>query len=201
MVKQVEDVHARHEVVTFPNLEVLDQRKVPVLLHGPAERIARSVAVTGGPGRTVGNQRRRAHKIRIQVVIEAVAHRTHGKYLLDRAGGSRSAARHREDLLCQRPADQKTRADAGGPKGAARGAVQDRERQAALISDNAANLPALEKLILEELVLRNWNVVRVTHDQPVRPIKITAGLVSQRQAGVVEDVAATLPTTSRIEFV
>src|SRR6185369_917508 len=138
---------------------------------------------------------------RIQVVIEPATHRTQGQDLLDRAGRSRSAARHREGLLCQRPADQKTCADAGGPKRTARGAVLNREGQATLISDNAADLPALEKLILEEFILRNWNVVRVTNDQAVRPIKVTAGFVRQRQARVVENVTATLPITSRVQFV
>src|SRR6266850_2236122 len=144
--------------MTLFKSESLCQPEVPVLLHRPAERIARNIPEYGPSGsRGVGRIECRRKATRIQIVIQS---------LLPSAGGVKLRRSARAGKRC--------RAATQLAKNAAARAVGNRERQAALISDNPADGPATEELILEKAVLRNRKIVGITHDQAMRTIKITA---------------------------
>src|SRR5262245_12893150 len=200
MVPQIEDIHPRGELMTLSDPEVFDQREVPVLLHWPAEGVARKIPVSCCAGGSVGNQWSTTDEVRIEVMIDPASAAGIGMDVPDRGYRSRRTGAQRKYLLRQWPANQRSRSDNGAER-SARGAICQRERQTALISNDAADRPALKELILEEIVLWDWDVIRVTDNQPVWTIKITACFVCQRQRLVVEDIAATLPGASRIKFI
>src|SRR5687767_4156208 len=81
------------------------------------------------------------------------------------------------------------------------GAVGERERQATLVGDDAADAPAFENLVVEETAVRDRQIVRIAHHQTVWPVEIAAGFVLEYIALRVENVATALAGTSRIQLV
>src|ERR1051325_4135931 len=127
MIEQIECVHAELERMRLGYGESLLQRDVPVLLIRRAESVARGGAPAGrsGIGAAVdggqsGNERRGAKAFRSQIVIEFLLRGAMG------VGVSNSAT-------------EKLRGTGCGSEDAAAGAVGDSERQAFLVSDNAAD--------------------------------------------------------------
>src|SRR6266496_2600692 len=93
------------------------------------------------------------------------------------------------------------RATASLTKRSSTRAISNRERQATLISNNAADGPAFEGLVVPEATARYRQVVRVTNRQTMRPVEITTGLVLERIVLGVEKIAAPLAGASDIQLV
>src|SRR5689334_3922591 len=185
MVPQVENIHAEAQLVTFLDVEILEQREVPVLLEWTTERVAWHITKTGCARRAVRNETRRPEAVRIQVMIQTIGERAL------RVGACDVTAL----------AAERSSAAVGLTERATTRAVSDRERQAALISDDAADAPTLEDLVVPEIAVRNRQIVRVADHETMRPIEIAAGLVLERILLRVENVRSALAVTSDVQLV
>jgi len=144
VIPQVEDIHAEPKFMTFLDTGGLDYREVPVLLVWTTERISRYITKTGGSGAAARNEAGGAETGWIQVVRQAICRGACGVHRGNigttlAAEGSCAAARLTE------------RATAA--------TVSDREGQAALISDDTADGPAFEELVVPEMTIRYRQIV------------------------------------------
>src|SRR4029450_874643 len=99
MVPQIEYIHPGREVMTLFDVEILDQREVPVLLHRSPKRMSGKVSVTSRHGVSVRNERSTTHEVRIEEVIQPAAHRPRGQDLLNRTDGAGHASGHGRNRL------------------------------------------------------------------------------------------------------
>ncbi len=119
---------------------------------------------------------------------------------MQRAHRSRCATRRGGNLFVQRTANEKAGSDAAA-KGSTGSIVGNRERQAALVSYNAADGPAAEELIIPEVARRRGQVVEIADDQPLRTIEIASRLVLLRVGLKVVDVRSILSRARGIQLV
>lgn len=163
MVPEIEEFCSELERVFLLKRESLGHRKVPILLVRSAEGITRDVSIKSSlRPRRVGSSTCGSKTGSVQVSIQMILNPPGGVEL---AIGSACAGKS------GRPA---TKISEDSPAGA----VRHRERQPALISDDPTNAPTLKELVVEETIVWHRQVIRVTEDEAVWPVKITYGTVS-----------------------
>ncbi len=183
VVEEIEDIGAEGELMRFLHSESLLQRDVPILLIGRAPGItwggAPASSLCAG---AVRQRRRHTETFPSQVAVKALFCCAARVSVGDAAAEKlRGAPRRAEE--------------------AAAGAVSDRERQALLIGDDTAYGPTTENRIVHKAVSLHRNLVCITHDETMRPIKVATRFVFRGVILIVIDVAAILSGASCIQFV
>src|ERR1051325_5847990 len=147
--------------MAFLDADALDKGEIPVLLHRSTKCVSGYIAEARRTRSAVRNQTCCLEAHRIQVVSEFIGPR---------------AACVNGVKICALPTPRSCTASRLTER-AATCAVSDRERQTTLVSDDAADGPTFEELVVPEATIRYRQVVRVADYQTMRPVEITARLV------------------------
>src|SRR5215471_16131969 len=167
VVPQVEEVCSETEILFFPDREVLDQRKVPILLDRAAVDVATKIAkvrpteIAGGIGSTLSRikLRRRCKGQGIQIAIDALMNVAVSQALGDRCTWGQTRAKQR-----RAPSTKERRAGSR---------IEDREWSSRLENGHTADLPSAERGVDNAGGVRKQRqFVGVAHAQPMRTIVI-----------------------------
>src|SRR5690349_17056884 len=173
VIPDIEEVHAKTQLLTFGDRKVLDQRKIPVLLERTPVEVPSHISKSSRTCDRIGNRRRR-EVVDIQVTVEAVVNVAGGGSSTDRSAWSNAATQGWE---CKPISDE----------GCSCPRIEYGERVTRLRGGDPANCPVAQGLVGEAGSLgEEWQIVAIADGQAMRPIKV-------RQAIRIPDVALIIP--------
>jgi hypothetical protein len=165
VVPQVEEIRRKAKLLAFADLEIFDQRKVPILLERALVEIAAEIAEAGsakvGIGRTLrGIQLRRRSKDRgVQITVDALVDVAAGQTAGD--GGSR------------RKAGAEQGSAALTEEGGAGAGIENRERRSGLENSYATDGPSAQRVVDESARMpKEGKFIDVAHGETVRAVEI-----------------------------
>src|SRR5271167_159718 len=168
VIPNVKEIGSESQLLPLGNLEVLDQREVPVLLTRPSEGVASQVSEAGSAeigivyrialGRV--EKRRRCERAEIQIAVDPCADTSAGLSARNRCPWRQTRRQH----AWSGSRSQKPCASSG---------IQDREWRTGLNDGDATHRPSRQQLVSQAFRgLEEWQIVAITHGQPVRAVEI-----------------------------
>src|ERR1700730_2465215 len=167
VVPNVEEVGRKSQLLPLGQLDILDQRKIPVLLVRSAENVPAQIAEVCGAEVTVRQalrrieQRRSGESVDVQIAtIDAALNAPRSQCAGERAAAGKTS---------RKSARSETRPE---KRGSRRG-IPHGERRARLEDGDAAHGPVPKQSAFDAgRVLEEWQVVAVAHHEPVRAIEV-----------------------------
>ena len=181
MIPDVEEIRGEAQLLPLRDMEILDQRKIPVLLEGPAINIPPQIPERRGAG------------IWIQCASSRIGGRREGKVCAIEISIVHTRYHASRSIACRdRPAGNKLRAGNGRLQSAANvgstsRSIQHGKWRAGLKNGDTADCPSAQSYMSESRrVLEEWKFISVAGHETVGPIEIRKPARGRQRAFIVE---------------